>query len=214
MMAKGSIAPIMAHLEQVPWQLRVKRGVDVVGALSLILLLSPLLVASAIAIRLETRGPALFFQRRWGRDGRIFRCLKFRSMRVNAAEPNVASAPTGHLVKKRDDPRITRVGRLIRRTSIDELPQLWNVVRGDMSLVGPRPLVLHMLEPYPEILAVRSLARPGMTGLWQISDRANNTHVFPMLRYDIEYLRTITLWTDLVILARTISVTLSGSGAV
>jgi len=213
-MAMDSLAPITAHLENVRWQLRVKRAMDVVGGLMLLLLLSPVLVVSAMSICLESPGPPLLLQERWGLGGRIFRCLKFRSMNVNAAQPGIVGMPPGHLVKKRDDPRITRVGRLIRRTSIDELPQLWNVVRGDMSLVGPRPLVLHMLEPYPEILAVRSLARPGITGLWQVSDRANNAHVFRMLRYDLEYLRTITMWTDIMILVRTVRVAMSGCGAV
>jgi len=120
----------------------------------------------------------------------------------------------GRLMKMDDDLRVTRIGRLIRRTSIDELPQLWNVLKGEMSIVGPRPLVIHMLEPYPEIRSLRCKVRPGITGLWQINDRANNLHVSSMLRYDIEYLENFSLQLDAKILLRTVRVVISGHGAI
>ena len=214
LLALAAAGPIAAHHERSLWTLRAKRVGDLVLGSILLALLLPVLVVTAICIRLESPGTVLLFQPRHGFRGRVFSCLKLRSMYVNSARPEVAASVTGQLVKEYNDPRITRVGRFIRRTSIDELPQLWNVVRGDMSLVGPRPLVLHMLDPYPEILAVRSLARPGITGLWQVNDRANCTHLFFMLPYDLEYLRTMSIWTDLRILARTVGVAISGAGAI
>lgn len=198
------------------WQLRTKRVFDAIAAMVLLAALSPLLGLIAICIRLESRGPALFSQLRWGLGSRTFTCYKFRSMRVNATRPGGATAEArdGHLVKMPNDPRVTRIGGLLRRTSVDELPQLWNVVKGDMSFVGPRPLVIHMLDPYPEIRAVRCKVRPGITGLWQIHERQNNTHVSAMLAYDIQYLRTMSLFLDASILAQTIRVVIRGNGAV
>ncbi|MDQ2667965.1 MAG: sugar transferase [Gemmatimonadota bacterium] len=209
----AAIADVDEHLHDVRWQLRVKRGADVVLSLALLVGLSPLLLLTALCIRAESRGAALFFQSRWGRKERVFRCAKFRSMRQHVSDGGASAATEGSLLKMRNDPRVTRIGRVIRRTSIDELPQLWNVLRGDMSLVGPRPLVLHMLQAYPDVRALRCRVRPGITGLWQVNARANNTHVADMLPYDTEYLRTVSLGLDLRLLVRTIRSVLSGTGA-
>jgi len=124
-----------------------------------------------------------------------------------------AAASSGVLVKARHDPRVTRLGRILRSTSLDELPQLFNVLRGDMSLVGPRPLVPFMLAPYPALREVRSLVRPGMTGLWQIRDRQHNTTASAMMRHDLEYVRRFSLGLDLAILLRTPLVVASRQGA-
>lgn len=189
-------------------ELTIKRAFDIVFALLLLILLSPALLAAAICVRLSSRGPVLFKQERWGwREGK-FICLKFRSMRVNQVDwmdPQTLSKATqsGVLVKPRNDPRVTRVGAFLRKTSIDELPQLFNVLRGDMSFVGPRPLMLHMLDIYPELRRVRSQVRPGITCIWQISARHKNTSALQMKPYDLDYIANFSLWLDLKILLRT-----------
>jgi exopolysaccharide production protein ExoY len=188
----------------------VKRAIDVVGAAVLLVLASPLLILVALLVVLDSPGPVLFSQERWGWRGRVFRCYKFRSMWAGAA--TVASAD-GRLLKDACDARVTRVGRVLRRTSIDELPQLWNVLVGDMSLVGPRPLMLHMLEPYPALRELRCKVRPGITGLWQVRDRENNTHVAAMAYWDLEYIRRGGLVLDTSILFRTIGVVFGRRGA-
>jgi lipopolysaccharide/colanic/teichoic acid biosynthesis glycosyltransferase len=119
----------------------------------------------------------------------------------------------GILFKPKDDPRVTRLGALLRKTSIDELPQLFNVLTGDMSLVGPRPLMLHMLDPYPELRRARGLVRPGITGLWQVSARENNETALQMAHYDLAYIREFSLWNDLLIFLRTPAAVLFGRGA-
>ncbi len=159
-------------------QLRIKRMIDVLGAAVLLVLTSPLLVLTAVAIRLTSPGPAIFRQERIGLDGCRFVMWKFRSMLVDQRAlidlDDVYDVGNARLIKREDDPRITPIGRVIRRTSIDELPQLVSVMRGDMSLVGPRPLLPFMLEPYPQLMEARCRMRPGVTGLWQVSDRAAN----------------------------------------
>jgi lipopolysaccharide/colanic/teichoic acid biosynthesis glycosyltransferase len=199
------------------WQSAGKRLLDCGVALFLLILFSPLLVVAAVAVKLSSAGPVLFRQEREGRGGRRFYMLKFRSMRIcGTAEVDAyqaALAARGTLIKMRQDPRVTAVGRWLRATSIDELPQLWNVLSGDMSLVGPRPLLPFMLEPHPEFRRVRALVRPGITGLWQLRDRNNNNTAAAMLPHDLEYLRGFSLKQDLVILARTVPAVLTGRGA-
>ena len=202
------------HLHARRAQLLIKRMLDIVVAANLLVILAPLLLIVAAGIRLDSPGPALFAQRRWGLGGRVFICYKFRSMRTMSFEDGHPPPTDGRLAKCVDDPRLTRLGGLLRRTSIDELPQLWNVVRGDMSLVGPRPLMIHMLEPYPDIRELRCRVRPGITGLWQVHERGNNTHVSAMWPYDLEYLERVGLALDADILARTVRVVLRGDGAV
>ncbi|MFO0910987.1 MAG: sugar transferase [Isosphaeraceae bacterium] len=198
-----------------------KRIIDVSGALAALLLLSPLMALIAALIRLESTGPVIFRQRRLGQNGRTFVFLKFRTMtadaesRVHELETQNESA-CGVLFKIRHDPRITRLGRFLRRSSLDELPQLWNVIRGDMSLVGPRPLQLRdsqrLLSLEPNAFARRLRVLPGITGAWQVGGRSL-TDVFGMLELDLNYVENQSLWLDLTILARTLLVVLGGRGA-
>ncbi|MFO1476868.1 MAG: sugar transferase [Verrucomicrobiota bacterium] len=143
--------------------------------------------------------------------------FKFRSMRIDT-DPKLAqlqrrAAESGVLVKHVRDPRVTPIGRVLRSTSIDELPQLMNVLRGEMSLVGPRPLLPFMLAPFPAFARARAIVRPGLTGLWQIRERHNNTSALCMLPHDLEYIRRFSLWRDLVILCRTPWVVITQKGA-
>ncbi|KON82215.2 undecaprenyl-phosphate galactose phosphotransferase WbaP [Azoarcus sp. PA01] len=199
----------------------VKRVFDIVGASLLMILLAPLLIAIPIFIKRENDGPAMFSQPRVGRGGRDFRFLKYRSMVVDAdrvlekwqvAHPELWQRYRANNFKLVDDPRVTRVGAWIRRTSIDELPQLWNVVRGDMSLVGPRPLLPRELAEYGESIELYANVRPGITGLWQISGRSATTFD-QRIALDRWYIRNWSLWSDLVILIRTVRVVLRSEGA-
>lgn len=219
-----NIGPIEAEvLERFsrPWvrfQLALKRLVDIAGSFVLIVLLSPVLLLTAIAIKLTSAGPAVFAHKRWALGQEHFCCFKFRSMRVDKDKIFDRTAvkeieKTGTLIKMKEDPRLTPIGSFIRKTSIDELPQLFNVLKGDMSLVGPRPLVLHMMQPYPTIRRVRCMVRPGVTGLWQIRERANNTSVIVMMPHDLDYLRNYSLWLDIRILLATLPAVLWGTGA-
>jgi lipopolysaccharide/colanic/teichoic acid biosynthesis glycosyltransferase len=194
----------------------VKRAFDVVVAASLLLALTPLIAATAILVRVDSPGPILIRQLRIGRDLRPFYMHKFRSMVADAEQRlellshlNEAQAP---LFKIRRDPRLTRVGAALRRSSLDELPQLWNVLRGQMSLVGPRPPFGHEVEQDFLRQRIRLRVRPGMTGLWQISGRSDLNYD-QMVRLDIRYVRRWSLLTDLRILARTLPVVLVGRGA-
>lgn len=207
-----------ANLEARAFQLACKRFVDVILSALLLVLLSPVFLLAALAILADSPGPVIFAHPRWGKGGRTFNCYKFRSM-VAVPEAQLAqqvqiAEQAGFLAKYVDDRRVTNVGRLLRRTSIDELPQLWNVLRGDMSLVGPRALVLHMLEPYPDLREFRCLVRPGITGLWQVRARSQNQHVRYMVPHDREYILELGFWRDMSILCRTAGAVWSGSGAV
>lgn len=198
--------------------LALKRVLDVAGALILLVCCLPLMLLVAVAIRLESPGRVLFSQPRHGRRGRLFRCYKFRSMVVDQgailpADLVARHQRNGSLLKMERDPRATRVGAWLRRWSIDELPQLWNVLKGDMSLVGPRPLMEHMLAPYPQIRNVRGTVRPGITGLWQIRDRERSSSVLHMVSHDVEYVTRYSLTRDLRILLATIGAVVRGSGA-
>ena len=194
-----------------------KRGLDVAGALAGLVLLSPLLLASAVAIRAESPGPVLFRQVRVGKRGRPFTMFKFRSMRVTAeAEKQALDAQNesadGVLFKMKSDPRVTRVGRLIRRLSIDELPQLLNVLRGDMSIVGPRPALPAEVDQYDLEARKRLQAKPGLTCLWQISGRSELAFS-EQVDLDLRYLQARSLAKDIAIIARTVPAVLTGKGA-
>jgi lipopolysaccharide/colanic/teichoic acid biosynthesis glycosyltransferase len=208
-----------AHSNVLHINLAVKRLIDIVGSFFLIVVLAPVLLMTALAVKLTSPGPIFFSHKRWAMNQCHFICLKFRSMRtdqdklLNQAEVD-AIQKTGTLLKLKEDPRLTSIGSFIRKTSIDELPQLFNVLKGDMSLVGPRPLVLHMMQPYPKVRRVRCLMRPGISGLWQIRDRENNTSVISMMPHDLEYLLNYNVWLDVKILLATVPAVLWGTGAV
>jgi exopolysaccharide biosynthesis polyprenyl glycosylphosphotransferase len=198
-------------------RLVVKRAIDIVGACFALILLSPVMLLAAIAIRLTSPGPVLFAQRRYGLNRRCFTMYKFRTMVADAEErqpeleeQNEASGP---VFKIRNDPRITRTGRFLRRTSIDELPQLWNVLRGDMSLVGPRPMAMRDVHRFTETALMRRFSFvPGVTGLWQTSGRSN-LGFDQWVALDLKYIDEWSLALDLRILARTIPAVLRGDGA-
>ena len=191
---------------------RFKRVLDVGLTVASMPLVGPLLLISAVAIKLDTPGPVLFVQERFGKDGRIFRMYKLRTMVANAEELKATTLDehTKHF-KTLDDPRITRVGRILRKTSIDELPQLFNVLRGDMSIVGPRPTSLHLVE-YQPWHAARLEVRPGLTGPWQVDGR-NQTTFDERVVMDIQYIEDLSLSGDLKLMARTVGVVLKGKGA-
>lgn len=196
--------------------LLVKRGMDVVGAALGLVLGAPLLALIALAIRLDSPGPIVFRQTRVGAGGKTFEMYKFRSMRKGAEEEmeqlRELNEADGPIFKMRDDPRLTHAGRFLRRTSLDELPQLWNVLRGEMSLVGPRPPLPLEVSRYMEWHKKRLEVRPGMTGLWQVSGRSMLSFD-EMALLDIYYIENWSLWLDFKILLRTIPRVLFGDGA-
>ena len=193
-----------------------KRAFDIVVGSLLIILLSPVLLLAALAIKLEDRGPVTYRNRRMGVEEHPFDCFKFRTMRVGAdqmqAELEHRNEADGALFKISDDPRVTRVGRFLRRFSIDELPQLFNVLRGEMSLVGPRPLPERDFLLLDDLQKKRYLVLPGMTGLWQVSGRSDLSFD-DLVRLDFYYIETWSIWLDLVILVRTIPAVLFKKGA-
>ena len=207
----------------------VKRAMDVLGSALALILLSPLFLAIAIAIKLSSPGPVIFRQRRIGRYGVPFTMLKFRSMHVandptihkqfvtrfiaGDAAPAATDANGAAVYKITKDPRLTRIGALLRKTSLDELPQFLNVLRGEMSLVGPRPPIVYELEAYDVWHRRRLLeAKPGITGLWQVNGRSR-IRFDEMVRLDLRYARTWSLWLDIKILLKTPFAMFSGAGA-
>ncbi len=187
------------------WQRLVKGSIDRLGAALGLVVLAPLLILVALAVRITSRGPALFRQERVGLDGRTFRVVKFRTMRVDAEhqrdELGDLNEGDGLLFKIAQDPRVTRLGALLRRTSVDELPQLVNVLLGNMSLVGPRPLAVAG-EAFADHEHRRHLVKPGMTGLWQVSGRAEQSWA-DAVRLDLYYVENWSLAMDVLILMRT-----------
>jgi lipopolysaccharide/colanic/teichoic acid biosynthesis glycosyltransferase len=199
-----------------------RRALDILVATGLLIVLLPLLVLVALAIRLDSPGPVLFRQRRVGRAQREFTILKFRTMRADApAAPHreyvralIGDDPglqRGRLYKLSVDDRVTRVGRVLRSWSIDELPQLINVLFGDMALVGPRPVIPYEVEMYPAEYLSRFDVKPGLTGLWQVSGRNERTYE-EMVSFDVRYAREASLLLDLSILVKTVPVVLSRKG--
>jgi lipopolysaccharide/colanic/teichoic acid biosynthesis glycosyltransferase len=189
-----------------PGYAAAKRVCDIAGSLVLLTLLMPVLLLITVLIKLDSEGPAFFRQRRIGKDGEEFFIWKFRSMRANA--PRYAPSPTSNL-----DSRLTSVGRLIRRISFDELPQLINVLKGEMSLVGPRPEMPFIVDSYTDFERERLAVRPGITGLWQVSP-ARALPIHENLQYDLHYIRHQNLMLDAAILLRTIAAVIRGVGAV
>lgn len=194
-----------------------KRVIDLVGSVLGLILLFPFFVVLAILMKIEEpRGPIFFSQTRIGLNGKKFKMYKIRSMVVNAEELLEElleqNEVEGAMFKMKDDPRITKVGKFIRKTSIDELPQLWNVVKGDMSLVGPRPPLEREVEEYTEYDMQRLLIKPGCTGLWQVSGR-NELSFEEMVALDLKYIENLSIWNDLVIGVKTVWVMLRPNGA-
>jgi exopolysaccharide biosynthesis polyprenyl glycosylphosphotransferase len=188
-----------------------KRALDILVASLLLIALAPLMLAVAIAIKLDSRGPVLFMQPRTGRDGHLFRLLKFRSMRVGSP---MLVREDGAIVKGPRDDRVTRVGRLLRRFSLDEAPQLINVLRGDMSMVGPRPLVIAEAQALShEWQERRADLRPGLTGPWQVSGRSNIAF-HDMIKLDYQYVAGWSLARDVEILLATFPAVITGRGAI
>jgi exopolysaccharide biosynthesis polyprenyl glycosylphosphotransferase len=210
----GSHAYIgFAPVARVTW---VKRAVDLLLAVSTIIVASPILAGIAIAVKIDSSGPVFYRQRRLGKDSVPFEMLKFRSMCQDAEHMLTVlrdrNEATGPLFKIRQDPRITRVGRFLRRFSLDELPQLFNVLRGEMSLVGPRPPLPDEVSKYEEWQLARLQALPGMTGLWQVSGRSE-VPFNDMVRLDLHYVRNWSFGLDLEIMLRTIPAVLANHGA-
>ena len=220
------LSPVVAHRPLVPAAGALsfrKRGIDLVVSLLLLLVFAPIMAIAAIAIRLTSPGPVLFRQRRLGVCGMPFTMLKFRTMHANASDEPHRSYVAG-MIKKHDkslsnsgaykllnDSRVTMVGRILRRTSLDELPQLFNVLRGEMSVVGPRPALEYEVADYEPWQYERLCARPGITGLWQVSGRNRLSYV-EMCRLDVKYVQTWSVLSDLVIIARTPWVMISNNG--
>ena len=195
----------------------LKRGFDIVLSLLALILLSPLFLIVAILIKATSRGPIFFVQTRVGKYGRCFSFYKFRSMYADAEKRKAEllaqnQSADGVIFKMKKDPRITPIGRFIRKTSIDELPQFLNVLIGDMSLVGPRPPVPSEVSQYTLEDRKRLMVRPGLTCYWQVSGRSDIPFK-QQVSLDKEYIRSRSLWTDLVILLRTVPAILSGKGA-
>jgi Undecaprenyl-phosphate galactose phosphotransferase WbaP len=198
----------------------VKRILDLVTAAFLMVLALPFALVIALAIVVETRGPVFFVHTRIGKGNRRFRLWKFRSMVADAdavLDKHLQQHPDDlsewlDTHKLKDDPRVTRVGRVLRRSSLDELPQLVNVLRGDMSMVGPRPIVEDEVTKYGSAFALYSQVLPGLTGLWQVSGRTDTSYR-RRIDLDSKYIQNWTLWMDLVVLWKTVRVVLFGHGA-
>ena len=193
----------------------VKRLLDIIITPVLILFSSPVLILTAILIKLTSKGPILFKQPRIGYQKKNFTCYKFRSMYYHTKDHNNPDhlEKDGILFKDKNDPRVTFIGKLIRRSSIDELPQLFNILKGEMSLVGPRPHLEFMAAPYPKFRTIRTLVLPGLSGYWQIKNRANNTSVLDMVDYDLYYLEHASFWLDIKIILHTATAVIKAHGA-
>ena len=186
-----------------------KRAIDIIGAGSGLLLLSPVIVIVACAIKFTSKGPIFFSQKRVGKNGELFDMYKFRSMVVNAEELKEKLAyqneMSGPMFKMKDDPRVTKVGRFIRKTSLDELPQLWNVLKGEMSLVGPRPSLPKEVAQFENWMCKRLTVKPGLTCYWQVSGR-NNIGFEEWMRLDNKYVDERNLWIDIKLIFKTVLV--------
>ena len=214
------ISPKLLRAEQLielqPRRARVlKRSGDIFFSLTVLILGSPVFLALALLVKISSRGPVFYVQQRVGRDYRSFGCIKFRTMRRDAdrilsrllSESADLQEEFRNDFKLRNDPRITRLGRFLRRSSLDELPQFLNVLRGEMSLVGPRPIVRQELPRYGDRMEEVLAVRPGLTGLWQVSGR-NNLSYDERVALDLRYARHRSVWMDLSIIAKTIGVIL------
>ena len=216
----GTLAIEIKHNLLNPWAQRLKRALDLFGAVVGGILISPLLLAIAVLIKLDSPGPVLFGHRRLGASDEHFLCWKFRTMRVGAermlneylqGHPTL-QAEWEHNHKLHDDPRVTRIGRFLRKTSLDELPQLWNVLRGEMSLTGPRPIVDAEVSKYEKNYDLYKRIKPGMSGFWQVGGRSDADYK-ERVALDSYYVRNWSVWLDIIILIRTVKIVLFGRGA-
>lgn len=186
-----------------------KRIIDIIGAGLGLILLSPIIAIVACAVKVTSKGPIFFSQKRVGKNGELFEMYKFRSMVVNAEElkENLEdqNEMSGPMFKIKDDPRVTKVGKFIRKTSIDELPQLWNILKGDMSLVGPRPSLPKEVEQFDNWMFKRLSVRPGLTCYWQVSGR-NNIDFEDWMKLDVKYVDERNFWIDIKLIFKTIFV--------
>lgn len=187
----------------------IKRVIDILGSFTGLLLFSPLFIIIALIVKFTSKGPVFFSQKRVGRNGKAFDMYKFRSMVVNAEELKEKLAAqnemSGPMFKMKDDPRVTKVGKFIRKTSIDELPQLWNVLKGDMSLVGPRPSLPKEVAQFEGWMYKRLEVKPGLTCYWQVSGR-NNIDFEDWMKLDIKYVDERSTWIDIKLIFKTVGV--------
>lgn len=187
----------------------IKRIIDIVASFTGLIVLFPLMLVVSILIKLESKGEVIFKQKRVGLNGREFDMYKFRSMVVNAEELKEKLAAqnemSGPMFKMKDDPRVTKVGKFIRKTSLDELPQLWNVLKGDMSLVGPRPSLPKEVAQFEDWMHRRLEVKPGLTCYWQVSGR-NNIDFEDWMKLDIKYVDERNLWIDIKLIFKTVFV--------
>jgi exopolysaccharide biosynthesis polyprenyl glycosylphosphotransferase len=194
----------------------LKRALDIVLSAVTLIVLSPALLAIAVAIKLDSPGPVFYFSERIGKKGRVFRCTKFRTMVRDAderrAEVMHMNERQGVLFKISNDPRITSLGRLLRKYSLDELPQFFNVLRGDMSIVGPRPPLASEVREYKLSHLRRLDVTPGITGLWQVQARKDPSFD-SYISLDVTYIENWSIWLDLQIIGRTIGVVFAGTGS-
>lgn len=198
-----------------------KRTFDIVISLIALIVLAPLIAVFALMVRLQDGGSAFFAQTRYGLHGRTFKCYKLRSMSSDAAERLERILETNPALRRewqsaqklQNDPRITPLGNFLRKSSIDELPQLWNVLRGDMSIVGPRPIVKNEIQKYGDSYRYYTAVRPGLTGLWQVEGRADTTYD-ERVDMDVKYVRTRSFVSDFWIVLKTIPAVLASRGAV
>lgn len=213
----AAVLPPRASGRAWQWERRVKRALDVVLSAVGLIVLAPLMALIALAVRLSSPGPILYEWRVLGERGRPFVGYKFRTMVTDADAQKPAILPhnemKGPVFKMRADPRVTRVGRFLRRYSLDELPQLWSVLVGDMSLVGPRPVYPQEFAGFAPEHRSKLAVTPGITCLWQVSGRSEITDFERWIALDLEYIRRWSLWLDLEILLRTLPAVLSGRGA-
>lgn len=186
-----------------------KRTIDIISALAGLVLMAPIMIVVAICIKLESKGPIIFSQERVGEDGKLFKMYKFRSMVINAEQLldklQEKNEMTGPMFKIKEDPRITKIGRFIRKTSIDELPQLFNVLKGDMSLVGPRPSLPKEVMKFTNRQKLRLIAKPGLTCYWQVSGR-NKIGFEEWMELDIKYIEERNTLTDIKLILKTFGV--------
>lgn len=194
---------------------KIKRSIDILGAIVGLAITAILTIPIALAMQLDDPGPVFYSQIRCGLNGRPFRIWKFRSMVVNADKQKhlIQNQAQGHIFKNENDPRITSVGRFLRRTSLDEFPQFWNVFKGDMSLVGTRPPTPDEVENYSSYHFQRLRVKPGITGQWQVNGRSNVLDFEEIVRMDLDYQLKWTFMYDLILILQTIAIIFTGRGA-